>query len=319
MGTGAVVELESWFVDRVDHVAGFAVGSGTQALQAALIAAGIGQQSLVALPAYDWSAGLAATLAVGATPIWCDVGPNGVITPVTMRDLGESPNVIVATDLHGYPVDVDGIRRIWPGVPIVEDCSQAIGASRMGHAAGTSADMAVWSLGDGKFIDAGGGGVVTTRNHQIAQRLLTATQHPLRQLIDGVNPSPLTTIARIHPAAAILALSQLDSVDDRIAAAYEKHSQLASLARCYGIAVAVEEPEVRSAPGTVIALETTARVVGVVRLAEPAYPVPVPALLGNPCPSAAARWSVDGREVSRETSAFLNSALTPASGEAPRV
>ena len=45
MGTGAIAELESWFVDRVDHVAGFAVASGTQALQAALMAAGIGPHS----------------------------------------------------------------------------------------------------------------------------------------------------------------------------------------------------------------------------------------------------------------------------------
>lgn len=307
MGTGAIAELESWFINRVDHLAGFAVASGTQALQAALMAAGIGPRSLVALPAYDWSAGLAATLAVGATPIWCDVGPNGVITPVTIRDLGESPDIIVATDLHGYPVDVDGIRNTRPDVPIVEDCSQAIGASRMGRPAGTWADLAVWSLGDGKFIDAGGGGIVTTRNDHLAQRLLAATRHPLKQLIDGREPSPLSPISRIHPAAAILAVSQLDSVDDRIAIAYEKHTQLASLARSCGFAVAVEESGVRSAPGTVIALESTARVVRCVRVAEPAYPTPVPILIDNPCPSAAARWSVHGRLISRESTHGLNS------------
>jgi dTDP-4-amino-4,6-dideoxygalactose transaminase len=303
MGTGAVAELESWFVDRVDHMAGFAVASGTQALQAALIAAGIGRESLVALPAYDWSAGLAATLAVGATPIWCDVGPNGVITPTTTRDLDKSPDVIVATDLHGYPVDVDGIRRIWPGVPIVEDCSQAIGASRMGHPAGTSADIAVWSLGDGKLIDAGGGGLVTTRSHHFAHRLLAATQHPLRQLVEGREPTPLSAIARIHPAAAILACWQLDSIDYRIATARRTHSELAALARCYGVTIAVEEPEVRCAPGTVIALEPVARNVGDIHIAEPAYPTPVPALIGDPCPSVAARWSVHGRTVTLVRSA----------------
>ncbi len=303
MGTGAVAELESWFVDRVDHVAGFAVASGTQALQAALIAAGIGPRSLVALPAYDWFAGLAATLAVGATPIWCDVGPNGVITPTTIRDLVDSPDVIVATDLHGYPVDVDGIRHTWPSVPIIEDCTQAIGATRSGRPAGTWADMAIWSLGDGKFIDAGEGGIVTTRHHHLAQLVLATTQHPLRQLIQGSQPSPLSAISRIHPAAAILAVWQLHSVDVRIATAYEEHSELASLARECGLAVAIEEPEVRMAPGTLIALEPTARVVHSIRVAAPAYPTPVPNLIGNPCPSEAARWSAYGRVTSRNTSA----------------
>jgi len=302
MGTGAINELECWFVDRVGHVAGFAVASGTQALQAALIAAGIGPQSRVALPAYDWSAGLAATLAVGATPIWCDVGPNGVITPMSIRELDTAPNVIIATDLHGYPVDVVGIRDAWPDVPIVEDCSQAIGASRGGRMAGTSADMAVWSLGHGKFIDAGGGGMITTRSHDLGRRLLATTQHPMRQLIDGSQPSTLSAISRMHPAAAILAVSQLTSIGARISTEYEAHSHLARQARHVGLAVAAEEPEVRMSPGTVIALEPAARIVGGIRVAESAYPIPVPTLGDDPCPPVAAHWSVDGRVISRVTS-----------------
>lgn len=297
MGTGAIAELESWFADRTGHKVGFAVASGTQALVAALMAVRIGPRSVVALPAYDWAAGLAATLSVGAAPIWCDVGPNGVITPATVGQLKQAPDAIIATDLHGYPVDVNGVRDTLPDTPIIEDCSQAMGAERDGKPAGTRADMAVWSLGHGKFLDAGEGGIVTTGNEHLADQLLAATQHPLRQLIDGIAPSSLAPVARIHPAGAILGVSQLEGVDGLIATSSQESARLASLAHDLGLVVPSAESGVRVAPPVVLALEPHSGVIEELRVGDVAYPDTPPSMVGEHCPKVASSWSRLGRPV----------------------
>lgn len=300
-GTGAVAELENWFARRVGHLRGFAVASGTQALQGALLAAGVNATSSVALPAYDWPAALAATLAIGASPIWCDVGVNGVITPATASDV-QTPDVIVATDLHGYPVDVVGVRAVLPGVTIIEDCTQAIGAERDGRPAGSDADIAVWSLGHGKFIDAGEGGVITTGSETLAAQLVATTYHPVRQAVAGGPVLALASIARIHPAAALLAVAELASVDERVLQASVRRFELVAMARSLGVRVPEPEHGVRPSPAAVVALESRARLVSGVSVGELAYPEPTTALVGERSPEGAALWSRLGRRVTTTNS-----------------
>jgi hypothetical protein len=301
-GAGAVAELEDWFARRVGHLCGFAVASGTQALQGALLAAGVTASSSVALPAYDWPAALAATLAIGASPVWCDVGPNGVITPMTLRQLERTPDVIVATDLHGYPVDILGVRAALPGVAIIEDCSQAIGAERYGRPAGSDADIAVWSLGHGKFIDAGEGGIITTSDESLLAALVRVTHHPVRQVLAGTLASPFASVARIHPAAALLAVKEIETIEQRVLDAIARHDELVTRASCRG--VSVPEPELRLsvAPGSLIALEPNSRIVGGMRVGELAYPATMPSLVGESSPEGAVRWSQLGRRLLRRDS-----------------
>jgi dTDP-4-amino-4,6-dideoxygalactose transaminase len=218
-----IEELEAVFARllRVQYV--LAVSSGTAALEIALRACRVGFGSEVILSAYDWGAAAGAVLRIGAIPVLADIDPLFyTLDPSSIRGrLRERTRAIVATHLFGHPADIDAIGAFARprGVRVIEDAAQALGASLRGRPVGTMGDVGCFSLGRGKIVSAGEGGLLVTNDRSIYESAVAWSQHPVAQMKRLAKMGPLSDLApnfRISPMAAARALVELNQLESRL-------------------------------------------------------------------------------------------------------
>lgn len=212
LGTGAIAVVESVIAARHNDIPAIFLPSAGYALCVAMHALGIGPGDDVLIPALDWPASYAAVRGAGARPIPVAIDTASLTIDPAACAAARTPRTraVVASHLHGVCADIPAVRVAVPGLPVVEDCAAAIGSTLDGHRAGTMGDIAVLSLGPGKQIDAGEGGFLLTADPAIRRRALTASAHPLRANLFGLDADPAAIIVRPHPLAAILALHALE-------------------------------------------------------------------------------------------------------------
>ena len=132
------------------------VSSGTDALQIALMAEGIGRGDAVFLPAFTYTATAEVPLVLGATPVFVDVDPatfqidpaHLALRIAEVRRAGRlRPRALIGVDLFGQPADWPALRRIAAaeGLFTLDDCAQSFGASLHGERLGRTAAASVRS------------------------------------------------------------------------------------------------------------------------------------------------------------------------------
>lgn len=175
LGGQAVRRLEERWAHYFNAKHAVAVNSATSGLVAACGAAGISPGDEVIVSPYTMIASATAPLWYGGIPVFADIDPDTYC--ITNLPVTERTKAIIAVDLFGHPADYDAIRRAAPGVTIIEDAAQALGASYHGKPAGTLADIGVYSLNYHKHIHSGEGGVVVSHDDNIALRLQLIRNH----------------------------------------------------------------------------------------------------------------------------------------------
>jgi dTDP-4-amino-4,6-dideoxygalactose transaminase len=147
-------------------------GNGTTALWAALSALGC-RETLVAVPSTICPSVICAIFASGNRPYFVDIelnrfGMNESLLPDVLPHVG----AVIAVHAMGIPCNIYEIASSCQkaGIPLIEDCCQAQGAEFDGKAVGQFGDVAIFSYGAGKIIDAGGGGALETRTAGIAKK-----------------------------------------------------------------------------------------------------------------------------------------------------
>jgi dTDP-4-amino-4,6-dideoxygalactose transaminase len=137
----------------------------------ALLGLGIGPGDEVMLPSYVCVAPLHAIEYVGATARLADIDPHTFnMDPADVRRrLTRSTRAIIVPHMFGRPADLDNLMAI--GLPIVEDCAQALGASLAGHPAGSMGHIAVLSFYATKLLTTGEGGMVLSRDRRVLSRI----------------------------------------------------------------------------------------------------------------------------------------------------
>jgi dTDP-4-amino-4,6-dideoxygalactose transaminase len=169
-----VKALERNFAELLglDHVS--ACSSGTSALHTAIAAVDPEPgDEIVTSPITDMGA-LAPILYQGAIPVFADVDPRTCnVTAATIEPcLSARTRAIVVTHLFGNPCDMGPIMALARArsIPVIEDCAQAFLASHDGAPVGTIGAMGCFSLQQGKHITTGEGGLVSTRDPELARR-----------------------------------------------------------------------------------------------------------------------------------------------------
>jgi len=214
LGSGAVAVAEAAFSELHDGRSALLLPSAGYALRVALQAVGVTRGDEVICGAVDWPSGYAAIASLGAIPVPVAADRRTLTLAATAAAAARSPKTraLIACHLHGICADVPAIRRLLPGVAIIEDAAQALGCRVDGLLAGTMGDAAVLSLGPGKQIDAGEGGVLLCDGRARHDRAVAIACHPLRQLLAGLPGLEAAELAiRPHPVAAVLALHRLAS------------------------------------------------------------------------------------------------------------
>ena len=167
-----VAELETRLAAFCGAAHCVGVSSGTDALQIAMMAEGIGPGDAVFLPAFTYTATAEVPLLLGATPVFVDVDPRTFqIDPdhleLSVRGTRLRPRALVGVDLFGQPADWPALRRIAAahGLFMIDDCAQSFGASLGGAMLGTLADATATSFFPSKPLGAfGDGGALFTQD-----------------------------------------------------------------------------------------------------------------------------------------------------------
>ena len=237
-GEGPVASFEAHL--RAYYGRGYAVATNScaAALQMALYAAGVSAGDEVVVSPYTWGQTVSPILHQLGIPIFADIDP----TSYCMRPdaveaaIGERTKAILVVHIYGHPADMDPILEVARryGLPVIEDCAQAMGARYKDRKVGTLGDLACFSFGDGKQIVGGDGGCVLTDDQRYRDRLVEIGSHPLRQQrdIEGPDVAPyidsLTYTYRMHPLAAVLVDKQLDFLETWHAERRANHQRLSS-------------------------------------------------------------------------------------------
>ncbi|MFN5372680.1 MAG: DegT/DnrJ/EryC1/StrS family aminotransferase [Bacteroidia bacterium] len=147
------------------------VTNGTSALYMALYALDVKNGDEIIVPTYTCSAVLNAVNLIGGKPILCDNGLQGANPDIdSIKNIVNiKTKAIIITHTLGFPVDVDSFKVF--GIPIIEDCCQALGAIYDGMYVGNRGDIAVYSFYASKMISTGYGGMVITKNKNYANRI----------------------------------------------------------------------------------------------------------------------------------------------------
>lgn len=182
----AVTRLEEAFGQAVSAPCAVSCSSATAALHLALAGLGIGPGDRCIVPAITFLATANAALYCGAEVEFCDVDPaTGLMTPETLRAAiercGGRAAAVLPVHLAGQSCDMVAISEIAraAGAVIVEDACHAIGSSYQGVPVGacTYSDAATFSFHPVKTIAAGEGGMVSTRNEDLAQTMARMRTH----------------------------------------------------------------------------------------------------------------------------------------------
>jgi dTDP-4-amino-4,6-dideoxygalactose transaminase len=228
LGGGAIAAAEATFSERHDGRPALLLPSASYALRIALQVVGVAPGDEVICGAVDWPSAYAAIVSLSAVPVPVAADPRTLTLAAAAAAAARTgrTRAVVACHLHGICADVPAIRRLLPGLAVIEDAAQAFGCRLDGRLAGTMGDVAVLSLGPGKQIDAGEGGVLLCDDLADHDRAVMIACHPLRQLLAGLpGPDPAALAIRPHPVAAVLALHRLASWS--AAAAQSRHAQTA--------------------------------------------------------------------------------------------
>jgi len=158
----------------VSHAVG--VGNGTDAIQLALRAAGVGPGDQVVVPALTSTFTALAVSVTGATPVFADVdAETGTLDPAAFEAAITPQTVgVIPVHLHGCPADMDAIVKIARkhSLLVLEDAAQAHGARYKGRRVGGLGDVAAFSFYPSKNLGAyGDAGAVVTRDPELANKV----------------------------------------------------------------------------------------------------------------------------------------------------
>ena len=228
-GTSPTVqEFEQVWCER--HQTRFAVSltNGTAALHSAMFGLGVGPGDEVICPTYTWMGSITPALTLMATPVFCEVDPKTLLIDVedVRRRITSRTKAIVAVHLWGNVCDMDALMALSEetGVPVIEDCSHAHGASYKGVPCGSIGQAGAWSLQGNKPVSGGEGGMLATNDVTVFERacLLGQVNRPLNVVGEAVEalqythlpPMGLGVKFRAHPLAIGIASVQLKKLDE---------------------------------------------------------------------------------------------------------
>jgi dTDP-4-amino-4,6-dideoxygalactose transaminase len=157
----------------------FATSSATTGLHIVLHALGIGPGDEVVIPDFSFPATANAVIQTGAVPVFVDIEPRTFnLDPDRLEAaIGPRTRAIMPVHAFGLCADMDRISAIAGDIPVVEDAACALAATYHGRAAGALGTAGVFSFHPRKIITTGEGGMVTTDDDALADRLAVLRTH----------------------------------------------------------------------------------------------------------------------------------------------
>jgi perosamine synthetase len=227
-----VAEFEAAFAARVGAAHAVAVCNCTAALHLALIEAGVGPGDEVIVSPHSFIASANAVLYCGARPVFVDIDPATLNMDERLAEsaISSRTKAIMAIDQVGRPADLAALAALAArrGLRLVEDAACAIGSTYQGRPVGdnTHSALVCFSFHPRKIMSTGDGGMITTADPAVAQRLRLLRQHGM-SASDLQRHQSKTIVAESYPVLgfnyrltdlqASIGLAQLRRLDGIIA------------------------------------------------------------------------------------------------------
>ena len=227
-----VAEFEKAFAGRVGAAHAVAVSNCTTALHLALVASGIGPGDEVIAPPHSFIATANPILYCGARPVFVDIDPETLnmdprLVPAAITGRTKA---ILAVDQVGRPADMAALAAVacGRGLQLIEDAACATGSVYRGRPVGdnTYSPLVCFSFHPRKVISTGDGGMITTPDAGLAQRLRLLRQQGM-SVNDLQRHQSKTVVSESYPiigynyrltdVQAALGLGQLRRLDGILA------------------------------------------------------------------------------------------------------
>ncbi len=222
-------QFERDFASYIGTNDAFAVNSGTTALRLALRVLDLPKGASIIIPDMSFIATVQAIVMEGFRPVFVDVKEDGNLDPDELeRTFSGNVKAVMVVHLHGKAADVERIARFCQkrGLRLIEDASQAAGASFLGKKVGSFGDVSAFSLYATKNLAAGEGGIIAFNNPSLREKLSIYSNNGFYQ---GEIKAPLGDSLRmsdIHASIGLYQLKKLEELNNRrkeIAQYYTKH------------------------------------------------------------------------------------------------
>lgn len=196
------------------------VANGTDALQVALMALGVGPGDEIITPAFSYIATAEVSALLGAKPVYVDIDPvSYTVDPALIEQaITSRTKAILPVSLYGQCPDFDAINAIAArhGIPVIEDAAQSFGASYKGTRSGNLSTISCTSFFPSKPLGCyGDGGAVFTSDAELAKAIRVIARHGqdrrYHHVRVGVN-------SRLDTLQAAVLLPKLAVLDDEIRA-----------------------------------------------------------------------------------------------------
>lgn len=214
-----VAELEEKLAAYTGAKYCITVANGTDALQIAQMALGIGPGDEVITPGFTYIATAETVALLGAKPVYVDIDPRTYNLDPALLEAAITPRTkaIIPVSLYGQCADFDAINAIAAkhGIPVIEDAAQSFGASYKGRKSCNLSTIACASFFPSKPLGCyGDGGAIFTNDDELAKVIRQIARHGqdrrYHHIRVGVN-------SRLDTLQAAILLPKLAVLDEEMA------------------------------------------------------------------------------------------------------
>ena len=213
-------KFESGFSNYIGCGYGIGVANGTDAIQVALMACGIGEGDEVITAPNTAVPTVSAIVSAGAKPVFADIDPvTYLIDPESIKkQITAKTKAVVPVHLYGQCCDMDAVTAVAEenNLAVIEDCAQAHGAMYKGRKAGTFGTVSAFSFYPTKNMGGyGDGGMIVTNDNKICKACKQIRNYGFEDRYITVQPGINSRLDEIQCAFLSVKLKYIDDYNNK--------------------------------------------------------------------------------------------------------
>ena len=216
-GGKRVQDFERLLADFLHVKHAIAVNSGTAALHASILAAGIKESDEILIPSFTFVATANSVACTGAKPVFVDIEKDTyTMDPLDLENkITKKTRAIIPVHLYGHPAKMDEIKEIANkhSIIVIEDACQSLGSTYDGKQTGTLGQMGCFSMYASKVLTSGEGGAITTDSDEFAEKLRMIRNHGM---VNGYDTRIIGFNMRLPEISAAIAKTQMKKIQSML-------------------------------------------------------------------------------------------------------